>query len=416
MGNYSATVVRISNLRPHSNADRLVCTNVFGNNVIVGKDTKIGDLGLYFPLESQLGEEFAKANDLIRRKDENGKAAGGMFDDNRRVRAQTFRGEKSMGFFIPVESLRSFTEFPYIEGDEIEKIKDYTISTKYIPRTNRVNTAGPKQGRKPRESKVIDGQFRFHFDTTQLGKNIHKIQPDDQIAITWKLHGTSAIVGNVLVKKPLSLLDRVARYLGVNIKDSHYEYLYASRRVVKNEFMEAKQHFYSYDLWTEVGKQFEGKLRSGETLYYEIVGFLKDGGVIQGGFDYKCERGTNKVYVYRITQTAPDGSVVELQWNQVKQRCKELDVDYVPEIFYGIAHEILPVTDWPEGVLPFLKENFVYDQDSQFCENKVPEEGICVRKEGLEIEVFKLKSFRFLEVETKALDANVVDIETEQTA
>jgi hypothetical protein len=96
MSNYSATVVRITNLRPHSNADRLICTNIFGNNIIVGKETQIGDLGLYFPLESQIGLEFAQANDLLRRKDENGKPAGGMFDENRRVRAQTFRGEKSM--------------------------------------------------------------------------------------------------------------------------------------------------------------------------------------------------------------------------------------------------------------------------------------------------------------------------------
>src|SRR5689334_21215218 len=103
MSNYSAVIVRISNLRPHSNADRLICTNIFGQNVIVGKETQIGDVGLFFPLESQIGEEFARANDLIRRKDENGKPAGGMFADNRRVRAQTFRGEKSMGFFIPLD-------------------------------------------------------------------------------------------------------------------------------------------------------------------------------------------------------------------------------------------------------------------------------------------------------------------------
>lgn len=54
---------------------------------------------------------------------------------------------------------------------------------------------------------------------------------------------------------------------------------------------------------------------------------------------------------------------------------------------------------------------YVYDQDSQFCKNKIPEEGICVRKEGLNIEVYKLKSFRFLEGETKSLDTGEVDTE-----
>lgn len=81
MSNYAATVVKINNIRPHSNADRLNCTNIFGNNVIIGKDVQIGDKGLFFPVESQLGEQFCLANDLIRRKDANGKAVGGMFDE-----------------------------------------------------------------------------------------------------------------------------------------------------------------------------------------------------------------------------------------------------------------------------------------------------------------------------------------------
>ena len=36
---YSAFVTRIKNLRKHSNADRLLCGECFGNTVIVGLDT-----------------------------------------------------------------------------------------------------------------------------------------------------------------------------------------------------------------------------------------------------------------------------------------------------------------------------------------------------------------------------------------
>lgn len=428
MSNYSATVVRISNLRPHTNADRLICTNIFGNNVIVGKDTKEGDLGLYFPPESQLGEDYAKANDLLRRKDANGKAAGGMFDTNLRVRCQTFRGEKSMGFWIPIESLNNLFSNGkaldvFTEGQEIEEYLGKPIAKKYIPRNSQTNGSGKKkEGRKPRESKIIPDQFRFHFDTAQLGKNIHKISPNDLIAITWKVHGTSAIASNCLVKKKLGLLPGIAKFLGIEVIDSQYEYIYASRRVVKNEFFETKQHFYNYDLWSEVGKQYFGdKLHKGETVYYEICGFLKDGGFIQKGYDYGCEPGKERIYVYRITQTSVDGSVTELQWNQVKDRCKELGVDYTPEIFYGKANDVTlpeytldPQEHWHENYLEMLKRDYVFDQNSKFCSNPVPEEGICVRKEGLGIEVFKLKSFRFLEHETKMLDAEVIDIETNE--
>lgn len=424
MDNYSATVVRISNLRPHTNADRLICTSIFGNNVIVGKETKIGDLGLYFPLESQLGLEFAQANDLIRR----GGGQGGMFDDNRRVRAQKFRGERSMGFWIPIDSLQKL--HPYIydgvqEGDELTTfgLPDgtcYQISAKYIPRTSQTPGSGKKkEGRKPRESRIIPDQFRFHFDTAQLGKNMHKIDPKDLIVVTWKLHGTSAIVSNCLVKKKLGIVLNILNKIGVPVKDSYHDYIYASRRVVKNEFEEAKQHFYKEDLWSRVGKElFEGNLHTGETIYYEIVGYTQEGGMIQKDFDYHCEPGTYKVYVYRITQTAADGTVFELQWQQVKQRCAELNVPHVPEIFHGYASDLHPHEEdqnWHENFLQTLKSLYVYDQDSQFCRNRVPEEGICLRKEGLIIDTFKLKSFRFLEYETKQLDAGTVDLETNES-
>lgn len=421
MSNYAATIVRISNLTKHPNADKLNLTNIHGNTVIVGLETKVGDLGVFFPLESQLSEEFAKANDLIRRKDEDGKPAGGMLEDNRRIRAIKLRGTPSMGLWLPISSLSWFCPAPIElpEGYEFEEMNGTKICQKYVPRTNQPLPGGKaKKGQKPRESKIIDGQFHFHFDTAQLGKNIHKLNPNDLVAITWKLHGTSAIVGNVLVKRKLNLLEKLlAKFLP--IKDSQYEYIYASRRVIKNEFMNAKQHYYSYDLWQEVGKQFfEGKLHAGEQVYYEIVGYLKDGGFIQKPFDYRCAPGELKVYVYRITQTSPDGTVTELQWNQVKTRCEQLGVQYVPEIYYGYAKDLYKITNpehWCDDLLALLKVNYVYDQDSAFCENKVPEEGICVRKEGLDIEVFKLKSFRFLEAETKSLDAGTVDVETEQT-
>ena len=48
------------------------------------------------------------------------------------------------------------------------------------------------------------------------------------------------------------------------------------------------------------------------------------------------------------------------------------------------------------------------------CDNPVPEEGIVVRKESLfNCESYKLKSFRFLEGESKQLDTGEVDIESE---
>jgi hypothetical protein len=443
MGNYSASIVRLRGINPHPNAQKLQCVPIHGNNVIVGLDAKEDDLGIYFPVESQISEIFAEKNDLIRRKDENGKPAGGMLAPNRRVRAITLRGEKSEGLWLPIDSLFKITPDNIqaikglMEGAEFEEFAGVPICKKYVvPVQGKPSLKSPRESAKPRESRIIDGQFRFHNDTAQLGKNIHKINPGDLIALTWKMHGTSAIAANVLTKKKYSLAERVFlkifAFFGVKITLSAiYDYIYASRRVIKNEFEQDKQHYYKYDLWTEVGEEkFKGKLQAGETVYYEIVGYLKDGAMIQKGFDYGCDSGgflsapRYKVYVYRITKTAPDGSVIELQWNQVKERCAQIGVESTPEIYYGRAWVVASAFDevnrddrnFDERFINVLKQMYVRDQDSVFCRNQVPEEGICVRVEGLEPKIYKLKSFRFLEGETKALDRGESDIESQQSA
>ena len=416
MSNYSALVVEIKNIRAHSNADRLVCTNIAGNNVIVGKDTKEGDIGLFFPLESQLGKEFAEVNDLIRRKDEDGKPAGGMFDKNRRVRAQKFRGEKSMGFFAPISYIYNLEgispqDFDLQPGEEIETLGGYEISKKYVvPTKNNPNSS--KQGKKTKkESRIIPEQFHFHFDTAQLGRNMDKIAPDSLISVTWKFHGTSGIVGNVLVKRKMNFLQRIGTLFGV--PDTEYDYIYASRRVVKNDDKEYN-HFYDMDIWSEVGENFKGLLHKGEQVYYEIVGYLPTGAEIQKGYDYGCDPGEYKVYVYRITMTNPDGVVTELPWHQVKHRSIELGVETCPEIFYGRARDLYPDSgeDYGEYFYNFLSENYVFDQRSKFCKNNVPEEGVVVRiEQGDGIENLKYKSFKFLEHETKTMDKGEEDIE-----
>lgn len=425
--NYKAIVFTIKTLRKIEKADRLLATSIFGNNVIVGIDTKEGQKGLYFPLESQIGLDFAVANDLLRRKNpETGKAEGGMFDENRRVRAQIFRGEKSMGFWIPIESLNKLSQGfdtqieDLKEGDEISEFNGFVISKKYVPHNTRTPGQTKEQkAAKVKVSKVIEGQFRFHKDTAQLGKNMHKIDPDSLIAITYKYHGTSAITANVLVKhNPGWFRTLISKLLNGHSDFKKYDYLYASRSVVKND--STHPGYYREDLWTATGKKyFEGNLKQGETVYYEIVGYTSEGRAIQKGYDYGCKVGECLPIIYRITYTLSDNTVVELPWHQVEERAKQLGVKSALTLYYGKAADFIDfeaVTDdeWREGLLKQLQEDYL-EKDCIFHPKGVPAEGICVRKEGLELDTFKLKSFRFLQKETEQLDKGEIDLETQQS-
>lgn len=440
--NYKATIVKISNLRKHNNADKLQCANIFGNNVVVGLDVNVGDLGIFFPVECCLSSNFMYENNLSVKPELNkDQKSKGYFGNHGRVKAQTFRGEKSMGFWLPISCL-DYLKIPkdiLVERYELNSYKDIKICSKYIPKTNSELKNKIKNSKNPqikKESRIIPGFFKFHNDTPQLGKNIHNINPNDLISISWKMHGTSAIAASIPVKRKLSVVEKIAKLFGAKIKDYKYENIYASRRVIKNEFENCKKEgYYKYDLWSEIGKQlFWSRLYYGESIYYEIVGYTKDGSEIQKGFDYGCipplpgeypEVGINfKAYVYRITRANESGNVVDLDWVQLKERCKELDVEYCPELYYGKAKDLLlTVVDdlnnedlkiWRETLFQMIQNLYVCDQNSIFCNNKVPEEGIVLRKEGLYLESYKLKSFKFLEYESKQLDKNIIDMETSQ--
>ena len=438
MSNYSATVVKLGRIIDHSNADRLKITFIHGNSVIVGLNAKEGDVGLFYPCESQIGLEFAVANDLIRRKDDNGKVVGGLFDENRRVRCQSLRGEKSMGFWIPMDSLAKTLQRPleevltnYPVNTEIENIGSLVISSKYVPKSNKTEMSAGKQPKliKKSKSRIIDEQFKFHFDTSHLGKNLHMIKPDSLVAITWKMHGSSFIVGHCLVKKKLTFIENLLKKFKVNIVDTEYDYVYSSRKVIKNAAFneDVGPGYYGEDIWTRVGEELKGSLHEGETLYGEICGFTKEGAFIQKNYDYGCKIGEHKIYVYRITRTNSEGHVTELSWPQVKERCNQIGVEHVPEIYYGKAGDLVqaawdfssdenwPEDKWNEFFLDYLTKRYVYDQDCQFCNNSIPSEGVVTRLEGLEIKNYKLKSFRFLQHESGELDKGTIDMETEQS-
>ena len=50
---YKAIVTRLSNVRPHPNADRVKLATCHGNQVVIGLDSNEGDLGVYFPSDGK---------------------------------------------------------------------------------------------------------------------------------------------------------------------------------------------------------------------------------------------------------------------------------------------------------------------------------------------------------------------------
>ena len=428
--NYLAKVVQLNNIRKHENADRLQCVSIDGNNVITGLDAKDGALYVYFPLESAINKEFLSWGNSFEDKTLNqNKEVKGFFNKKGRVRAIRLRGERSEGYIVPVQSICDWIfiatgkKFEITEenvNQEFDCIFDIQLCEKYVNREAlKLRTKeGKNQKKVARETKLIDNQFRFHIDTSPLKKYAENIHPNDLISITKKLHGTSFVVSKVLCKKPLRWYEKLLKRLGVNIVDTHYDLVYSSRKVIKNSDLEKTQnHFYSYDVWGDIAKSLEENLTSGITLYGEAVGYLKTGAYIQNGYDYGCEPGKFDTYIYRITFTNPEGKVFEFSTQQVKDYCNKFGMKCVPELYYGRAKDLFEIIvddNWAANFVQKLSDEYL-EMDCDMCVNQVPAEGICIRREVFDIDVYKHKSFRFFEWETKQLDSDEVDIETQES-
>jgi hypothetical protein len=428
--NYLAQIVKLENIRPHPNADRLQIAVIQGNSVIVSLDAKEGDVYVYFPLECAINKEFLSWSNSFSDKTLNAdKEQSGFFNPKGRVRAVKLRGTPSEGYALPYQkffdwiSMKSGMTVLLIDeliGKEFDSFDNILLCEKYVNpialrKQNKENNK--KKGKKAVESKLIEGQFHFHISTPNLRKLISEISPEDYISITRKYHGTSAVISKVLCKKKLNWIEKLLKKLGVNIVDTEYDMVYSSRRVIKNGDIrgDSAVHYYSHDIWGDAAKVLEPSLEPGISLYLEIVGYVGES-YIQSGYDYGCQPGKFDTYVYRITHTDPDGNVFEYSPTQVKEYCIRKGINSVPEFYYGKAKDLFDISTeehWHENLHEKLcgtyLEKYCWD-----CNGKIPDEGIVLRVDKPnEICVFKLKSFAFLEMETKQLDdENFVDMES----
>jgi hypothetical protein len=443
--NYLAKIVKIEHFKPHTDPEvtRLKCCVIDGFNIICGIDSEPG-LYVYFPTACCLNPDFLKYANLYRHKELNADPEkSGMFEDNGRVKAIRLRGELSEGFILPAVILENYilsvtnvnltceegTEFDIVEHDG----KTFWINKKYIPKTAQKapGSGTGKTAKQPKGiDKIIENQFRFHYDTTLIKKCPHVIKPNDLISITEKVHGTSGISAYVLCKQPLNWKQKIAKWL-TGEEFNKYDYLYSSRTVVKNKYYnkKASDGFYGVDVWKYADDILKPLLQKGMTIYYEIIGFLPNGGYIQKNYDYGYmppKEGEKYEYkkhfgiaVYRITLTNPGGNVHEFSAREVQQWCYQMDVFPVREFYYGFAKDLYPDINteehWNENFLQRLANDkeFYMECNSPICSNKVPHEGLVIKIENMKSEAFKLKCFKFLDAEGKALDKGESNIEDE---
>lgn len=351
---YCAYVTTLKGLRKHSNADRLQCVEVFGQNVIVDLSYKDGQKVVFFPSDGQLSEEYAKDNNLVRMKDENGNNIGGYMDaEKRNVTAIRLRGEKSEGLVLPIESLSKYVDVTKLkDGDQITVIGGHEICRKYIPKSSRrSNNSRKSSDKKKKDNSISYPFFEEHKDTAQLAYNMSAFKPGDTVYITRKLHGTSArTMKTIKVTKKNNVF---RRFLHMKPKyEKEVSVVTGSRRVVLKDMNSTDGYYSDNTFRKKYHDLLKDKLPEGFEIFYEIVGYVNETTLIMGTvsnskvkdkefkkkfgdttvFSYGRKPGENEMYVYRMTATTADGTVVEIPWENIKVWCDKLGVKHVPEL------------------------------------------------------------------------------------
>lgn len=168
---FKVQIKRVVEAVKHPNADKLVLCKV--NDVdyqMVSNCAKVGDIVVYFPIDSVLPEDLAKKLGL----------------PSRRIKTIKLRGEFSQGFIVPVTDI-----FP--NGEEhYQQVSPYDIDTDI---TGILNVVKYEPESVTQGSMVLrplpDGVEKYDIENYQNAVGYHK--RFDLVVITEKLEGTNFI-------------------------------------------------------------------------------------------------------------------------------------------------------------------------------------------------------------------------------
>lgn len=377
--NYAARICRVDAIEPIPDAHSIVYATLGVDKVVVGKDTKVGDIVVFFPIGAAISSKYLSANNLYERSEairnsnydelckvqadinllmvKNPKTEEdivklqelqtrlkrlvGFFNKNGVVRMLKLRGVPSMGYVASVSTLEEVwpelkeTLWNKYLNEPFDMIGEDRLCWKWLPNKKprlleeRVPyTKGywwkKRMKKLKRFDRLVPGQFEFHYDTKMLKDNMHVLFPDTPVTITVKMHGTSVIISNILTNKKLSTWEKIKKRLGFKVEEQVYDNVYSSRKVIKNQYINPGKpnQYYSADPHGCVNRDFAEYLSPGMTVYGEIVGYEESTSrCIQHpkgiDHDYGCEKGEWAFMPYRITTTNSEGKVREWSLHEI---------------------------------------------------------------------------------------------------
>lgn len=387
-----AKVDRVIPIEGATNIQELV---VLGEHVVGSKSWSVGDIGVFIPTELQLSDLYCRYNNLYRDPLMNeGQSKRGYFDENRRVRAQTFMKVKSTGLFMPLESLVYFdSTAKYDLGYEFDTVGGFTMCEKYVSKEVKSKAISNKF------AKISEyPTFEKHVDSEQFKYKVGNIQEGDIIYFHNKRHGTSQRVAK---KRQVIKLPRwkktINKIVPIFEDKTDYKLVVGTRNVVLRD--ESKDGFHGSEQFRfDIARLLEPYLEDGMCFYLEVVGYANNKPIMPVGdvtalkdkrytakygntnkFHYGCSEFENDYHIYRITREDVNGNNIDMSQKEMEMWCLDRGLNCTYEVHPPIIY------NGDEQYLRELVEKLTEREDELSADWQFPDmigEGIILRIEG----------------------------------
>lgn len=419
---HKAIVAVVTDVIEIPGADKIHVAVVLGEKVIVSKDVGVGYVGVLFPVDLQLSQEYCYENNLFRHGTENkDNTKTGFFESSRRVRCQPFLKVRSSGYFASLDSLNyiyggGFDHDDFLLGSTFDELCGKPICCKYISQATKDAIA--KQNR-PKQAKLDYAPFfAKHVDSEQFQHSAGHIPVGSLIHFHAKVHGTSHRSAYTYVSAPeLKWYQRLREALaGKRVYPrTLWDYVVGTRNVVLTA---GKEGFHGSEQFRfDVAESLKPHMTKGMTVYGEIAGYangkpimavhssksLKDKAFTKKFGDnvvykYGCAEHEYRFHIYRITYLNHDGVNVDFSQAQLDQWCKDRQILGPLEVHPPMIY------DGNEGKLRALVAELTERKEllgEDFIDPSIPSEGIILRVDTGKMNPYFLKSkayhFRVME-------------------
>lgn len=422
-----AIIAAVAQVMEIPGATNIQVAIVLGENVIVSKDVCVGHVGVLFPADTQLSEEYCHNNNLFRDKTKNiNPEKAGFFDTNRRVRAQPFMKVKSQAYFADCASFAYTGKvnevFAMAVGTSFDEVSGVKVCNKYISEaTQRAINNAKKNGIKKVKT-ISTPFFEKHVDSAQFKHAVSMIPKGALIHFHHKVHGTSHRSGLTKVVIELPRWKQLINKIAPIFPAEKWDYVVGTRNVVLTP---GKHGFHGSEQFRfDVAEMLKPFMLKGMTIYGEIAGYANGKPIMavhnskdtkdkaftkkygdQVVYKYGCAEHEYRFHIYRITMLNHEGHNVDMTEAQLEQWCAERQLNgplnVAPPIIYDGNAEVL------QAHVEGLTER-TWNLGEDYLDPSHPGEGIILRIDTGKNNPYFLKSkahnFRVMEGHTESLD------------